>query len=744
MMKHTGRSLLVPSLGAVALLTSITLACGGDDGEDKNNTTPEMDMAQGIDMPSGVDMAPDQATPPDMEIVEDMMVTPDMEIVEDMPVQSGAAALKFKPTYGSNTGNQIPPGWRPLVQPDGDATILVMLCGAQDATCTAPLVTKDIGPTGRSPVQKSFGPDITVEELPAGDYKLMIVADHPRSRELGFGWEETPEKTDEEAWGGRVSEWDYMLSVKGQGATLGTNPAPEAIDVTLKDGETLDLGTLVLAHFHERRLTPELETEPGTMLVATATGVRLIDLSSFEVVDAGGGFRDFVLTDAQDNPLPGSVCGMVRGEDGVAWLLYDDGTAAPFDAKARQQPHKHVVTAEPGVCRGTFHKNGGKSYLLLTKGGFSGLDPAEEGFFVADVSALSGGDVTATKYARAQDPLFQSGVHAVEARGDKVYLSISPKSTDMFAPAAARGKHNVFVGTLGANGALNLKVGGDYTVWTGMEVGDGVTTPQGNVACDLGLPFAGLTQARFHDGRDLLFLGGCSQLAVWDMAEGTQLDMNGAAPGKNYDATLYGHSYTRFSLSPDGKTLWVMPQSKSRFKFFFAKDGEDSARQTFNRYMMLPLDLSQGSAPALRADFAGEDIDGFEGKTNIGAEITPANDPGLDVNYGYYVRYQVLWSGSTAGSTFQSSSIPIGPGIAATDKGVWMHGAGIPGVSGQGKGGDLATYSIAARKAVFWPRAGRAFYEFWQGEVLSDVPFGFDLAPENAAPKEVRGLMFVP
>ena len=273
---------------------------------------------------------------------------------------------------------------------------------------------------------------------------------------------------------------------------------------------------------------------------------------------------------------------------------------------------------------------------------------------------------------------------------------------------------------------------------------EGLTNDVNEIDCVDGVGFAGIALAEFHDGTELLFVGGCSQVAMYDIATGQLVESVPNATWVGIDGSMYGQAFTQFQLSPDGDTLWALPQKKSTAHFYLARGGEDDMRQTYNRYMMLPIDLSQGDAPTADADFAVENIDDWEGETGIGDEVTPAIDPGVDVNYVHYTRYLIEWAPGLAGSDFGSASIPTGPAIAVTNNAIWMRGSGSVGVSGLGKGGNLAVYSLADRQAVLWPRGDDDFYRFWQGGSGGEPQFGFDLTPDADEAVSVVGILYVP
>jgi hypothetical protein len=178
---------------------------------------------------------------------------------------------------------------------------------------------------------------------------------------------------------------------------------------------------------------------------------------------------------------------------------------------------------------------------------------------------------------------------------------------------------------------------------------------------------------------------------------------------------------------------------------FVQKGLDPTDRQGYNRYMVLPIDLSTGTEPAPSAAYQSGDIDGYAGPPiDIGQYDTPADDPGVDLNFAHAVVYQLHWLPSTAGSTFQAASIPTGPSFAATGDSLWVRGSGITGLSGLGKAGDVEVIDLGSRQPILFPGEGDAFYGYWTGTPAGDIKTGFDLTPGVAGESRTLGIVFVP
>jgi len=485
----------------------------------------------------------------------------------------------------------------------------------------------------------------------------------------------------------------------------------------------------------------------------------VVDLASFQVREtaSGSGSHEHVLVDGGSQPFTGSICGVVPGPGATVLALFEGvsgepGYAVPFDPVAGAQLYggnRVIFTGSEyqTPCRGISHSAAGEDYLWVSNATTSLGAGADTGLWFANISDLDAGDVAAGHLDAGDDSLYGEGIDGLAVHGDTLYLSVTPGLSSPIVPCgSADRRHCAFKASFDVTGAPTLlQAGPDYAALQGPPVGASFDRAGQTVECLTAAPGAGIAVAHYHDGRDLLFLGGCLEIAVFDLSNGeARLDFNGAAADTpNLDASLYGQGFASFSPSPDGSTLWAAPQNKSNFMFYFEKDFGSGDRQTYNRFMLFPIDLSQGALPDVRADLAGVDIDGHAGATDLSVLLTPAADPGLDINVAHVTRYIVGWSASLAGTTFGSAAIPFHPGIAAGNSTVWTRGSGTTGVSGLGKAGNLIVSAVDGGEMVLWPRGTDPFYPVWTTGNDSDYPLGFDLTPEDGATKSVVGLVYV-
>lgn len=667
-----------------------------------------------------------------------------------VPSLTGAASLSFKPTYGPGN-QQFDPSLRPLLDfYDPYDVVVFMLCDESDAQCERPLIIRELseGETDGAPIQGSFGPAITATDLPAGTFNLMVFADSLASRDNGFGWYDDFE-TSENQWGGHVSEGDVMMSDANTPPAHEFNPPAASIQVTLSDDTVTDLGVILLGHFHERDLTPVRPAENGDLVVAVSEGLQLIDLSTFSLREPNPGFYTYHLTDSNDEVIDGSVCGLVDAGESVVYVLIETangGVAVPFDVSQRTQLYDgHHVTFTTGdhPCRGTFVDTGSQQFLFVTNATANPLQNAGEGIWYAEVTDLSSTDVPAGFMDENDDRILSLGVDGFAYHDGVLWLTITADPNRTIAPLECRGRHCVYPASIDSNGALDLDI---EERLVGPALFEGYQTPNGTIECwdryfEVGA--AGMSIAPFHDGRTLLFLGSCSEIAVFDLATRVELDGNPSVPGvQGIDGTLFGHGFAEFTLSSDGRTLWALPQAESQFDFYLPLDG----RRTENdRLMALPIDLTGGEVPGVATDYTSGDVDGYEG--DVGGYQTPAIDPGIDLRHAWYSRYQLAWAPDSAGSRFTTSSVFTGGTLAVAEHTLWVRGSGndVAGATGLGKGGNITVIDLTTgRTIMFTHEPDDSFHEFWLNLNLPSYYFGFDLTPTTDQTVSTFGILYVP
>jgi hypothetical protein len=709
---------------------------------------------------------------------------------------TGTATLAFTAKFGQDMWLQFSSLWKASVPGYNDGCVLgsggtiacssvetfgqlvVMLCNPDDLTCISPVVVHAVTTeenTNSDVIQNYWGgPEVVINDLPAGDYKVAVFFDSPDSVERGFGWDDNFENNEAD-WCGIVSESDLMMSDSSLNTSDG-NPPPLVVDVTLTAGATSYIGdtdgagddnVIVMQHYHSRNISPVPETENGMIVAVMNQGLRKVDLNTMETDEymeyAGNSYYDFSLTVSDGGVLvDGDVCGALKTADNKLWLLFQDpiagdgiaGFAYLYDPISDTQIYNKVVFAGGDLdtpCRGAVHSAAGVDYLWVTNVAASGASPSE-GFWHANVTAIGdGADLNAgyldNTIGGDLGTILGDTVDRIAASGDKLYLA--SRSTAI----GCGGLSCVYPVAYGIDGAPTTVDG----VLIGGEL-EGSSTQGGvSYSCVPGssLPTMGMSIARDASGRDLLFIGNCLEIDVFNLNDNTKLDYNGPVAGTpGFPAAQFGQGFMEFALSPDGNTLWAVSSNKSLIHMYFEK-GPGGNRQSYNRWMMLPIDLTNadGGNPQVVEAYNQTDLDGWGGTcaettSQTGAAICtydpPEVDPGLDLDFAYFKKYLVYWAPGLAGAT--PTSIPVWPSIAVGNETLWMRGSGISGVTGLANQGHLAAYDLNEQKVVLWAPdfvfPEQDIYEVWINSV--STRWGFDLVPESNNGIHTRAVFYIP
>jgi len=690
---------------------------------------------------------------------------------------TGDAGLTFRPLLGSDAKEQFDQAATPFIPEDtstdrGD--LLILLCDVDDSTCADPIVRvvdkgdesqwpADVG--GPAPIQKNFGPQITVTDLPAGTYAMTIVYDSLDSQRRGYGWDDDFD-TDEEAWGGIVSETDLMLA--GGSPSAGANPPPVTVEITLVDHEVLDAGDLELGHYHERKISEPPAADTGILVVGNKTdnAMRIVDLASYSVESQGAGY-DVPLVDSDGGEITGSMCNVIEGPGDTIYALFtstgmqndEAGFAAQFDVQTREQVGGLVAfprgTSQAGPCRAVWHEHQGNDYLFAVAAD-STNQGGNRGFWYANVGGLESGDVDATLMTMADDLLFDQPLMNVAAWQGEVYIGTT---TDDLPEC--EGATCLYIADFDTTGRPTVRDdGGDRALYRAGTLRGDVTVPElGNqtVSCadvEQGVYYFGLSVQTFKKtDTDYLVVGNCHSVEMIDLEAGELVDFDASQPGtQGLVGALYGGGFYDFELSPDGDLLWAVTANKSRFVHYpvatqpMGELGED--RITIDRHALMPIDLSAsapGTLPSIDGSW-GADRDGFEGLPGDGIQdyVTPDFDPGIDVRGAFLKMYYLFWNRSLSGSL--PNPFPVGPSIAVAHNTVWLRGAGADlgdeGPSGLGIGGNLSTLDLDAQRLVLWPRTPEGdFYNPFVG--LKQFNFGFDLTPDADTSIATAGILYM-
>jgi hypothetical protein len=152
--------------------------------------------------------------------------------------------------------------------PATDEHLIIMLCNTSDTDCQTPELTRLVTAAevfGEANLLQPYwgGTDLRIENLPAGNWLLMLMIDGYESIDNGAAWTDSFSTT-ETAWGGIASDGDLLLGAPDDGPSLSYNPDPAPWPITLIDGQTTDLdnpletrsqmyddyGSVWMSHYH--------------------------------------------------------------------------------------------------------------------------------------------------------------------------------------------------------------------------------------------------------------------------------------------------------------------------------------------------------------------------------------------------------------------------------------------------------------------------------------------------------------
>ncbi len=711
---------------------------------------------------------------------------------------AGTTKVSFSLKYGDYLNYFTSQAWRTLI-PDvpgtsgtGTGEIVIMLCNENDPTCKTPAhvrAVKEDEYTKKQAITAGFGPSITLSDLPAGKWNLMIFEDTPASVQDGRDWHSTTLycHKDQDDWGCLVSDADRMLisaedysaykSANKDDAATYPKPSSQPIEIKACDNDcSTDLGSLILGHYFEEQMSPDYEPEAAYLAVATAGGIRIVDLETAKVLEGNAANKlDFTLNlgkDAAGNDFKnGFPCGLIdNGDNEIVWVLYtfpDQGgkvpnVAVPFNVKTQQQVGtKHIVfgsyvdangTKKYGdvngeACRGIVKD--GRMYVMTRADG----KPATGHLYYAP-SLKDVLDDTAdieSKYcfdreessgsckSDGGEPAYLNFTDSVAVWHDTVYSLRSALDQNNEPQASGGGICNgEYAQCIFKSKATDEKLeaitdkenvssyldGGLYDE----PVSSKITS--GNVDCRLDPVFMNvpsLTIVEKSDTEAWLFASKCTQVnaykLTYDSTSGNiseeKLDLDPDTDAYALDTTIYGNYIHDWKLSPDKTTLWGVPSAKSPFAFW-VKEGQLNERTSVNRMEFLALDISGDNPVVSTAAQYNRNIDNYAGAGKVMSDlVTPEIDPGIDMSNFYYIQHLLRLTDKLVGNIYEMR--PSRPLMAVGSKNLWL------GVIGDHASGgtdnkmtlqlfhDLLPYSLKEGKAVLWSNTGDAYFKPYTG-----------------------------
>ena len=701
--------------------------------------------------------------------------------------------VEFKLMLNADTANNLSSLWRAYLDPSKNAfekSIVLLLCNPDDVMCNNPVLTRELTQDDgyTQALQTSYGPTIKLMGLPAGSYKMMIVADSNVSAKNGESWQQQASYAS--SWGGIVSDTDLMLA---QGDD--TN-APLAIDVTIEDGKTANLGTLKLGYFYQHDISPHPDPENGIIAVATGSGMRLIDLNTYSLIPSQEGTKkfDFRPVDEKGDPVSSKICTITKGYDNsgnpnVVWVITCDGKAYPFNIRTRKQiGSKYVSVGSPTPGMALAHYSDGNNFLFVQRyagpenGGLNGqtYQTLWSGRVNDVLKDYDNVELQENKQTTANDDglLAKYGAYKLIAYHNILFVQIY--HTDRLAnhETLTCGVDHVCVYTYyidGKTGLLRSFVaeGGrkgygkvDH-IDAGPRLSD-ITSEHGEqVKC---APTTKTMQPKIGLGEYgdnvYLFVPRCLDTRVYKIdkarAEMTydinfdeKCEMNDDNDGcripngspfgsdEKYEFVFVGspnpkeplqnHAFGQmlagFYPSPDGKTLWAVPNDKSPLMLHAHLNNTDTY-VTHNRLAAFPIDMTS-KVPQIADGWTNTNVDNFEGMNTgdpLSKYVTPAEDPGLDLTAFYMKQHVLNYYPSSNGAL--SSLMFNGAKVAVANNTLWLIGhAHSDAKSSVGVFGDIAMYDIKSQKAVLNPQYSTdPFYKVFTYGGGAEQTFGYHLA----------------
>ena len=488
----------------------------------------------------------------------------------------------------------------------------------------------------------------------------------------------------------------------------------------------------------------------GMAMVGTHDVVRYVDLADYRNLDfrpsqyGPQGVRLVENLNGVNEKYPGFGCGMVKGAGDVVWL-FNGWTAVPFDtAQAKQVGNYHKVmwrvdgaaTGANDVCSGTFVELGGRQYLI----GFD-TKPYDYAVFVADVTDIDAANVEAVGVA---DPLFQQ-VPIVEFYNPALYddgvdlwllfMEQTPKNSPS-SPNKLR--------------FAKLSMAGNDLVVAPEEAMTIETAPTPNPPDNIGEAPA-LTVADVG-GAPLVFVGNKDTVTVIDPATWQIVDFSGSGSDdpliRDLDTRRFGSNIKSFAVSPDGETLYALPEQSYPVSPYFNTKVEwtnqngstQSTNMTVHRVAL--IDLADGALPRLMVDPATDPAECFL----VDGCTAEQYQYGYDLNLIYLKRWMLdTGFAPSTGAIVPPQAMNIRQ-FAVSEKSVYIIGRDNSDGAGTALGNmsDVAIIDLAS--------GHMPVFRGWRGNPaglvgLSD-PFGFRLGEDDAVLGDVRvknaGVMYIP
>lgn len=633
------------------------------------------------------------------------------------------------------------------------ANLIMLICEPDDPTCKDPIYRKNLTQDDgfNKGIQNNYGPVIELYSgLPIGEFKLMIIADSEYSATIGDDWQKRhPGFLD---WDGIPFDTDLLLGKDVDGVRI-----PQSIDINIQNASTTDLGVVHLGYFFQHDLSPHPDGENGILAVGVATGLRFIDMNTYEMIPTtpNGKIYDFKPVTPEGDVEASEVCTIAGDGEKLVWVILCNGRAYPFDVKTQKQASSGYIQFDsPAPKMALAHNHNGKKYLFvqnypgpeagsLTENRYKGLwgaqvDPLLEGAekdmpIIATTYIDTGNEKTSTVW---NDDKFLENFGAYHLVAEKDMLFVQPYHTSKLKDKGCDEDHICVASYKIAENAILIRKpfsNGSPFIDAGARL-NSITSDEGEViACNVATktmqPKIGLIRT---DDKSWLFVPRCLDTKVYDISEcvnAPDRQCNRDPMKTDLKNHEYGQMLGAFSLSPDQKTLWAVPNNKSPLMLHAYLRDQDKY-VTHNRFAAFPIDIT-GSTPELASDWNNTNIDNFKGLVKgdpLSQFITPENDPGLDLT-AFYMKQHVLdyypsANGALSSLMFNGAKMVVGKNT------LWLIGhADKLSKSSVGVFGDIAWYDLTAQRAILQPPKDASFYEIFSYAGGAEQKFGFKLHP---------------
>lgn len=623
---------------------------------------------------------------------------PDAEVAGEVPLPTGNSSITAKVRLIKDMKLQVVDLLRQYLTNDTFFKGDLYLDVCQDADCNSIVTTKKV--LEDYLFSTGFPKEVSASELPSGKFYLRFFLDTKYSKDYKADFDTTK----------GLSPLD-IVQIKDPNVkvTSGNNPERGTIEVELVDNETRDLGEITLGHiiFDDPSFPPK--GEDGYLLVAASgtdvfrNQIKVVDLEKFEVLEP-------IVVKKDGKAFEGDICGFVKGQDKYLYVIgvgKEGAYVFYFDTKTRMFgsadpvliPHPDYKGGDtsnldperyPWPCRGVYIKKDTKEflYLIAFKGAGALTNSKPYPLVVVDVTGMGGGAKgnVVEKYDQSVDPFFDTSriIRGAATDGNKLYLLEASWSKLV-------DKNTVYVFNVGDSGKVTKE-----KQWDSGTAED---------KCDSTNNWVPAITVVQWGGQKYVLVGNDDDISIYTL-EGTQVSQ--------IDTTNYGRLITSFALSPDGQTLYAMPNCKSSKKKASVAAGVNNKRIDLDRHGIVEIALtSDPQSPTL-----------LHSDRDFDEDNTP--DGGIDLEFLYLKANLLRWCETCSGVVPPTAY--TGPEIAAGKSNVFMRGTGIQSQeknsSGLGQVADLGVYDLQSGRGVMFRN-----YQIWLDGPSSR--WGFDLNPAN-------------